>query len=83
VANDFATFFREHPAVTHVFFNGSAAEACFRRHCADLNGIQSIRFQRLPSTSPAHATLRVDAKLEAWRGALRIDEVDNMNSSSQ
>jgi double-stranded uracil-DNA glycosylase len=83
VANDFATFFREHPAVTHVFFNGSAAEVCFRRHCADLNGIQAWRFQRLPSTSPAHASLRFDAKLEAWRAALTIDKADNMVPSPQ
>lgn len=83
VANDFMSFFREHPSVAQVFFNGSAAEVCFRRHCTDQNGVQSIRFQRLASTSPAHATLRFDAKLEAWRAALRIDKVDNLTSSSQ
>ena len=83
VANDFSSFFREHPSVTHVFFNGSAAETCFRRHCADLDGRQSVRFQRLPSTSPAHATLRFDAKLVAWRAALCIEQADIMASSSQ
>ncbi len=82
VANDFAAFFREHRAVTQVFFNGSAAQACFKRHCSDLSDVASIRFQRLPSTSPAHASLRFDAKLAVWRAAIGVDEVDNMGCLS-
>src|SRR5512147_1506757 len=31
-ANDFDRFFRSHPAISHVFFNGAKAEASFRRH---------------------------------------------------
>ena len=31
VANDFAAFFAKHPYITHVFFNGSLAETCFKR----------------------------------------------------
>ena len=70
VANDVAGFLRLHPGVRTVLFNGSTAEAAFRRHCrASLDGLQ-ITFVRLPSTSPAHASLRFDAKLAAWRAAL-------------
>ena len=32
VANDFAAFFRRHPRIAKVCFNGAKAEACFRRH---------------------------------------------------
>jgi hypoxanthine-DNA glycosylase len=32
VANDFHAFFRAHKKITHVFFNGAKAEACFKHH---------------------------------------------------
>ena len=70
VANDFATFFAQHPLITHVFFNGGAAEASFKRHCAALLREPRLSFQRLPSTSPAHAALRFEHKRAAWHSAL-------------
>jgi hypoxanthine-DNA glycosylase len=70
VANDFAAFFAQHPLITHVFFNGGAAEASFKRHSAALLREPRLSFQRLPSTSPAHAALRFEHKLAAWRAAL-------------
>ena len=70
VANDFAAFLTEHSRLERVFFNGGAAEASFRRHCPELLHDPRWRFQRLPSTSPAHASLRFEQKLAAWRSAL-------------
>lgn len=71
VANDFASFFGRHPRVKSVLFNGSMAEQSFLRHVApSLHGLQ-LRLQRLPSTSPAHASLTRQQKLAAWRMALR------------
>ena len=71
VANDFRGFFRRHPRITHVFFNGAKAEACYRR-CVEVTGdFPALEFQRLPSTSPAHAAMSYRRKLEAWR-AIRI-----------
>jgi hypoxanthine-DNA glycosylase len=70
VANDFATFFARHPAISQVFFNGAAAEACFKRHCAALLRDGRYAFQRLPSTSPAHASLRFEQKQALWHQAL-------------
>ena len=73
VANDFPRFFRQHPHIAHVFFNGTAAEAAFRRHVlpqmAQLvqNG---LAMTRLPSTSPANAGCPYADKLAAWRVAL-------------
>ncbi len=67
VANDFRGFFRRHPAIDTVFFNGAKAEAVFARCVRSrLNG-RELRCKRLPSTSPAHAGLSRAAKLAAWR----------------
>ncbi len=66
LANDFAAFFRRHRGITHVFFNGAKAETSYRRHV--LGGMTvELRYARLPSTSPAHASLSFARKLEAWQ----------------
>ena len=65
--NDFPGFFSTHPGIERVFFNGAAAEGLFRRHVLPVLGTHRLQFQRLPSTSPAHAALRYERKLEAWR----------------
>ena len=70
VANDFVVFFAQHPNVTQVFFNGGAAQASFKRHCSALLCDSRLSFQRLPSTSPAHASLRFEQKLAAWRAVM-------------
>jgi TDG/mug DNA glycosylase family protein len=73
IANDFAAFFSAHPRVMHVFFNGAKAEASYRRHVGAQAG-EAIRFTRLPSTSPAHASLPAARKLAAWRAILDAEE---------
>ncbi len=69
IANDFNDLFRRCPSIGHVFFNGAKAEASFRKHVLpDLQlGGRELRYQRLPSTSPAHAALSFDEKLARWR----------------
>jgi len=70
--NDFAAFFAAHPAIDRVFCNGTTAEQCFRRHVlAGLARDHAFELRRLPSTSPAHASLGFAAKLAAWRAILR------------
>lgn len=64
VANDFAAFFANHPQITHVFFNGGKAESAFRKHVKICP--EGLIFTRLPSTSPAHASLPFEKKLAAW-----------------
>jgi len=65
-ANDFSAFFAVHRNIHHIFFNGGAAEAAFRRLV--LPGLSGASFQliRLPSTSPAHAASSYAEKLQAW-----------------
>lgn len=67
VANDLRGLFACCPALSHVFFNGSAAEAAFRRHFRLGSTDRSLQLLRLPSTSPAHAARTVEDKLAAWQ----------------
>jgi len=67
VPNDFAAFYRRHPGVRHVFFNGAKAEAAYVRHVHREEGCCSRTYQRLPSTSPAHASRPYDEKRKLWR----------------
>lgn len=69
LANDFAGFFAAHPRVGTVLFNGAQAETSFSRLV--LPGLSAPPvLRRLPSTSPANAGQRPEAKLAAWREGL-------------
>lgn len=72
-ANDFAAFYRAHPRITHVFFNGAKAEACYHRHVlpALAVGLGPDAYLRLPSTSPANASIPRAYKLRTWKRALQ------------
>ena len=68
VANDFQTFYRDHSRIKGVFFNGAKAESVYRKHVLPtLSGTAAtLRLQRLPSTSPAHAGMTLEQKKAAW-----------------
>jgi hypoxanthine-DNA glycosylase len=65
--NNFQSFFKTHPSIQHVFFNGSKAENTFKRHVLESLGPLPLSFVRLPSTSPAHASRSYVQKFEMWR----------------
>jgi hypoxanthine-DNA glycosylase len=66
VVNDFRAFLASHPGIGRVFFNGATAEQLFKRLVAP--GLEGqLQLQRLPSTSPAHAGMSFQDKLQAWR----------------
>jgi len=67
--NDFRKFFRTHPRIRRVFFNGRKAEEMYRRFVLPKLGSEfaGIRYECLPSTSPAHAGMPFAKKLERWR----------------
>lgn len=71
--NDFAAFFEAHPHIERVYFNGTMAEQSFRKHVLPHLSQPPLRMQRLPSTSPANASLRYEQKLEAWKTILTGD----------
>ena len=67
VPNDFQAFFRQHPNITRVFFNGAKAEQCFVKYVLPTLKANSLHYQRLPSTSPANAGIPYEKKLLAWQ----------------
>jgi hypoxanthine-DNA glycosylase len=73
VVNDFSAFFTGHPHIGAIFFNGTMAAQLFRRRVAPVLRPEwaAIAQQVLPSTSPAHASLRFEDKLARWAAALR------------
>ncbi len=73
-ANDFASFYRDHPRIAHVFFNGAKAEACYRKHVLPSLGDAPapLSYRRLPSTSPANASMSRARRQRAWKQALRL-----------
>ena len=73
-ANDFMTFFREHPGIRRILFNGRKAEQLFRRFVSSEGVAGNIVKLTLPSTSPAYAAMPFSAKLEAWRAALTAEQ---------
>lgn len=64
--NDLAAFLASHRSIAAVFFNGAKAEEAWRRH-VDPRLAAALSLERLPSTSPAHASLTWEAKLARWR----------------
>jgi TDG/mug DNA glycosylase family protein len=68
VANDLPAFLQRHPEVAGIFFNGAKAEQVFARHILPLLSDQhrDIPRVRLPSTSPANASVSLEEKRSAW-----------------
>jgi TDG/mug DNA glycosylase family protein len=78
LANDFASFYRAHPRIAQVFFNGAKAEACYRKHVLPLlvlpapgDTLWPTSYHRLPSTSPPNASMSRAHRHRVWRQALR------------
>ena len=68
--NDFAALFARCRAIRRVCFNGAMAEESFRRHVLPALEVGAMELVRLPSTSPANASMSTARKLAAWREAL-------------
>lgn len=69
VPNDFRAFFREHCGIVAVCTNGGTATRLYARLVVPglAEPARSLPLHPLPSTSPAHASLRFAQKLERWR----------------
>lgn len=68
IINNFELFFQHHHAIEHIFFNGNMASQEYRKRVLpNLNPRwQTLPCTRLPSTSPAMASLNIEQKLAAW-----------------
>lgn len=69
VVNDFANFFRRHPLIGLIAFNGSTAQTLYRRHVIPElpEELRAMPALRMPSTSPAHAALSLHSKVQRWQ----------------
>jgi hypoxanthine-DNA glycosylase len=69
VPNDFEKLFKSCPNIKHVFFNGAKSEELYNKRV--LKNLPEkfgyLQYQRLPSTSPAHASMTKEEKLGVWR----------------
>ena len=70
IANDLAGLFARCPQIRRVYFNGAAAERCFRVGVLPVLPGFALPSTRLPSTSPAHAGQSFAQKLAAWRAVM-------------
>lgn len=68
--NDFPGLFAGYPDIHTVVFNGAKAADTFKRRVQNAVATPDRRFVRMPSTSPAHASLTLAQKLARWREVL-------------
>jgi len=70
-ANDFQGLLKRFPDIRAILFNGATAEKYFRQLVVpQLPEPLAIQLLKMPSTSPAHAGMRFEQKLGAWRSLL-------------
>jgi double-stranded uracil-DNA glycosylase len=68
VPNDIAAFLAAHPQIRRICFNGAKAEALYIKHVRPrLGAYPDVQYVRLPSTSPANASLALTEKVRAWQ----------------
>ena len=68
VPNDFVPLLTRHRAIGTICFNGAKAEHSFRKYVLlDLPEAREIEYHRLPSTSPANASIPYARKRQAWQ----------------
>jgi G:T/U-mismatch repair DNA glycosylase len=69
IINDFGQFFEQHRAIEHIFFNGNTASQEYSKRVLPYlkPHWQSVPCTRLPSSSPAMASLNLEQKILAWQ----------------
>ena len=66
-ANPLVDLLTEHRRIEYVAFNGGTAYATARAQTPDVLSLPGVFYERLPSTSPRHARMRLADKAEAWQ----------------
>ena len=64
IPNDFILFFKKHPKLEFIVFNGKLAAKYFKQYVSTTNKYKQIT---LPSTSPANAGVSWEQKLKEWQ----------------
>lgn len=70
VYNDLISVFENYKRIKKVLLNGKTAANKFQKYCKENSFEKKFDVFVLPSTSPAHAALRFEDKLKAWKKAL-------------
>ena len=67
--NDFDRLVSDYGSIRFVFFNGGTAERLYKKYTisSDLIENRNLHYHRLPSTSPAYASISFQDKLVQWR----------------
>lgn len=70
--NDISGFLRAHPGIGLICLNGKKAKEIYDRKVVQKPRalFEGIRYEVLPSTSPAHAAMSYPQKLSRWRNVL-------------
>ena len=64
--NDLEGFMRDHPEIGLICFNGKKAEQMFHKFVKKKTLGSTVRYEALPSTSPAYASMPFVDKLKKW-----------------
>ncbi len=67
VPHDFPWLLEQYPSIRTIYFNGGYAEKFFKQYVRKNVDVTQLEFRRLPSTSPANATVSFDKKLSQWK----------------
>ena len=69
VINDLSEFLTQHQGIELILFNGTTAANLFKRHVTPTLTVdqKNIPQVRMPSTSPAHASVSFAQKLAHWQ----------------
>lgn len=66
--NDFSDFFASQPDLKLIAFNGAKAWHSFKRHVVATGCVPAtVQLISMPSTSPAHAAMKFEQKLDQWQ----------------
>jgi len=68
--NEIKALLQRHPEINVICFNGASAEKIFNKRVLPTLDNTPINYIRLPSTSPAHATMKFHEKTAAWKAAI-------------
>lgn len=68
VPNDFDAFLATHSRITNIYFNGAKAEKIYAKYVLPLLRPEASEIQttKLPSTSPANASMPLNYKIDQW-----------------
>ena len=68
VTNDVCALLKHYKTIRSVFFNGAKAKAIYDKYILPtLPPTLEIDYRQLPSTSPAHAVLSLQDKIQVWQ----------------